>query len=63
MFTGLFDLKEPGEYPYLSLGGGRHEVERGRPPAERMRREISFEDLAEEDRELVLRVYRELWGL
>jgi hypothetical protein len=37
---------------------------RGRPPYERMMgREISFEDLPEDCRQLVLDVYRELWDL
>ena len=64
VFTGLFDLKKPGEYPYLAVGDGRDgTLRRGKPPAERMRREISFEDLPEDHRREVLEAYRELWGL
>ena len=64
MFTGLFDLKEPGEYPYVLMDGeAGDEVRRGRPPAERIRDEISFEDLPEEVRGKVLETYREMWGL
>ena len=60
MFTGLFDLKKPGEYPYLV---GEGEVRRGRPPVELIRREVGFEDLPEDARRRVLEVYRRLWGL
>jgi hypothetical protein len=69
VFTGLFNLKKPGEYPYLSMSGDPFAAEgsflyRGRPPYERMMgREISFEDLPEDCRQLVLDVYRELWDL
>jgi hypothetical protein len=60
VFTGLFNLKKPGEYPYLV---GEGEVRRGRPPAELMRCEVSFEDLPEGARRRVLEAYRGLWGL
>ena len=69
VFTGLFDLKKPGEYPYLCMGeeplapGGSYALRRGRAPYERMRCEISFEDLPEDCRRLVLDVYWDLWGL
>ena len=68
VFTGLFDPKEPGEYPYLVMGGdapwnGGNALRRGRPPYGRMGREIRFEGLPEECRRLVLDAYRELWGL
>jgi hypothetical protein len=68
VFTGLFDLKQPGEYPYLTVGGDpaanrRSELRRGRPPYERMGREIPFEDLPEEFQAIVLDTYQELWGL
>ncbi len=68
VFTGLLSLKKPGEYPYLSMSGdplapGGSSLCRGRPPYERMGREISFEDLPEECRRLALDVYRDLWGL
>ena len=64
MFTGLFDLKKPGEYPYLvAEESGEGEVRRGRPPAGLIRREVGFEDLPEGVRRRVLEVYRSLWSL
>jgi hypothetical protein len=68
VFTGLFSLKKPGEYPYLSMSGdqlasGGGSLHRGRPPYERMGYEISFGDLPEDCRQLVLNAYRDLWGL
>ena len=69
VFTGLFSMKMPGEYPYLTMNGAPARVEvggtldRGRPPIERPRREIRFQDLPEGCRHLVLDAYRELWGL
>ncbi len=68
VFTGLLTLKKPGEYPYMTmhdgpLGAGTYEMRRGRPPYEKMGREIAFEDLPEGYRRLVLDAYRELWGL
>ena len=68
VFTGLFNLKKPGEYPYLTMGEdspghGRGELRRGRPPYGRPRREIQFEDFPEWFRAIVLDTYRELWGL
>ena len=64
MFTGLFDLKKPGEYPYMTVGkGGDGALFRGKPPAALMWREISFEDLPEGAKEEVLEKYRGLWGL
>ena len=63
MFTGLFDLKRPGEYPHLVLDGEAEELRDGRPPAERMRREVSFGELPEEARRGVMRIYRELWNI
>ncbi len=68
VFTGLFDLKKPGEYPYLTVSGDpsanrRSELRRGRPPCEWMGREIRFEDLPEGFRAIVLDIYQELWGL
>ncbi|QIN83546.1 hypothetical protein GBA63_13550 [Rubrobacter tropicus] len=64
MFTGLFDLKKPGEYPYLAMDVfGRGEVLRGKPPAERIRDEVAFEDLPEGVRGRVLEEYRRMWGL
>jgi hypothetical protein len=69
VFTGLFDLKKPGEYPYLCMGGeplapdSSYTLRRGRPPYERMGCEVSFNDLPEDCKRLVLDVYRELWNL
>ena len=68
VFTGLFDLKKPGEYPCLTMGGDssgneRNELRQGRPPYKRLGREIPFEDFPEEFRVIVLDTYRELWGL
>jgi hypothetical protein len=68
IFTGLLSLKKPGEYPYLSMSGdplasGGNSLRRGRPPYERMGREISFGDLPEDCKRLVLDAYRDLWGL
>jgi hypothetical protein len=68
VFTGLLVDKKPGEYPYLSMGDdtfapGGSILRHGPPPYEHMGHEISFEELPEECRRLVLEVYRELWGL
>ena len=64
MFTGLFDPKKPGEYPYLVVQeSGEGEVRRGRPPAGLIRREVGFEELPDGARRRVLEVYRRLWGL
>lgn len=68
VFTGLLSLKKPGEYPYLPMSGdplasGGSSLHRGRPPYERMGCEISFEDLPEDCRLLVLSTYRDLWAL
>jgi hypothetical protein len=64
VFTGLFDLKKPGEYPYLMTDdSGEGWVLRGRPPAERIRHEVGFEDLPEEVQLRVLEVYRGMWGI
>ena len=68
VFTGLLSLKKPGEYLCLTMegdpvGSGTHTLRRGRPPCERMGHEISFEDLPEGCRQLVLDTYRGLWNL
>lgn len=61
----MFVDKEPGEYAYLSMSEDPPDgvLRRGQPPYERMGREVSFENLPEECRRLVLETYRELWGL
>ena len=68
VFTGLFSLKKPDEYPYLAMSGdelapGESSLHLGRTPYERMGCEVSFEDLPEYCWLLVLNVYRDLWGL
>ena len=68
-FTGLFDLKKPGEYTYFCMGAeplapdGSYALHRSRPPYNRMGREISFDKLPEGCKRLVVDVYRDLWGL
>jgi hypothetical protein len=65
-FTGLLSIKKPGEYPYLTMGDDPMRdcgtLRRGRPPGERLRREIPFRNLPEGCRRLVIRTYDELWG-
>lgn len=68
VFTGLFDLKKPGEYPCLTMGehpveGGNRELDRGRPPYGEFGWEIEFSCLPERCQELVIEVYVDLWGL
>jgi len=68
VFTGLLSLKRPGEYPYVrmdddSLGSGGYTVSRGRPPYGELGREISFEDLPEGCKDLVLDMYQKMWNL
>jgi hypothetical protein len=68
-FTGFLSIKKPGEYPYLAMNeapvrvGEGGTLRRGRPPVERLRREICFQDLPEGCRRVVLDAYRELWEL
>ena len=45
------------------LGSGSYKLRRDRPPYEKLGREISFENLPEGCRQLVLDTYRELWNL
>ena len=58
--TGLLSIKEPGECPYLSMGGdpfgpgGSGMLHRGRPPYELMGCEVPFEELPEGCRRPVL---------
>ena len=68
VFTGLLSLKKPGEYTYLRmgknpLGPDGYTVSLGRPPYEELGREVSFADLPEACRSLVLDTYRKMWNL
>ncbi len=68
VFTGLLSLKKPGEYLYVRmgedpLGAGGYTVSRGRPPYGKLGCEISFEDLPERCKQLVLDTYQEVWNL
>jgi hypothetical protein len=68
VFTGLLSLKKPGEYLYVRMGenpfgAGGYTVSRGRPPYGKLGREISFGELPEGCKRLVLDTYRKLWGL
>jgi hypothetical protein len=68
VFTGLFSLKKPGEYLYLRmsddpLGSGNYTANRGRPPYGELGRGISFGDLPEGCKSLVLDTYRKTWNL
>ena len=68
VFTGLLSLKKPGEYLYLRmdddpLGSGGYTVGRGRPHYGDLGREISFGDLPEDCKNLVLDMYQKMWNL
>jgi hypothetical protein len=68
VFTGLLSLKKPGEYLYVRMsedpfGAGGYSVSRGSPPYRKLGRGISFEDLPEGCRRLVLDTYRKMWDL
>jgi len=68
VFTGLLSLKKPGEYLYARmdddpLGSGGYTVRRSRPPYGELGREISFEDLPDGCKNLVLDKYQKLWNL
>jgi hypothetical protein len=68
VFTGLLSLKKAGEYTYLRmgedpLGSGNYTLSRGRPPYGELGREISFVDLPEDCKSLVLDTYRQMWNL
>ncbi|HET7272505.1 MAG TPA: hypothetical protein VFI90_15640 [Rubrobacter sp.] len=68
VFTGLLSLKKPGEYLFLRmsedpLGSGGYTVKRGRPPYGELGRGISFGDLPEGCRSLVLDTYWKVWNL
>jgi hypothetical protein len=68
VFTGLLSLKKPGEYLYVRmdddpLGSGGYTVSRGRPPYGMLGYEISFGDLPEGCKRLVVDTYSKLWNL
>ena len=68
VFTGLLSLKEPGEYLYIRMGrelfrAVGYTVSRGRPPYEKLGREIPFGNLPEGCKSLVLDTYRKVWDL
>jgi hypothetical protein len=68
VFTGLLSLKKPGEYLYVRmdddpLGSGGYTPSRGRPPYGKLGCEISFGDLPERCKQLVLDKYRKMWSL
>ena len=68
VFTGLLSLKKPGEYLFVRmgedpLGSGGYTVNRDRPPYRELGSEISFVDLPEGCRSLVLDTYRKVWNL
>lgn len=68
VFTGLLSFKKPGEYLYVRMsedpvGSEGYTVKRGRPPYGELGHEISFSDLPEGARKLVLETYGKLWNL
>ena len=68
VFTGLLSLKKPGEYMYLRVGdnplaSGYYTLHQGRPPYGELGREISFAELPEECKNLVLDTYQKMWTL
>lgn len=68
MFTGILSPKEPGEYTYLRMSDGPlvsgcHTLDRGRPPYGGLGREISYADLPEDCKGLILEIYRKMWDL
>ena len=68
VFTGLLSLKKPGEYTYLRMGEGPlspdgHTVNVGRPPYSELGREVSFAELPEGCKSLVLDAYSKMWNL
>lgn len=68
VFTGLLSSKRPGEHLYLRMGSDPigpegYTPERGRPPYGELGRGISFGDLPEGCKALVLDTYQKMWGL
>jgi hypothetical protein len=61
-------LNAPSIYPYVRmdddpLRSGGYTVSRGRPPYGELGREISFGDLPEGCKNLVLDMYQKMWNL
>ena len=68
VFTGLLSPRKPGEYTYLRMSddplvSGHYTLEQGRPPYGELGREISYADLPEDCKGLVLETYRKVWNL
>jgi len=68
VFTGLLSLKKPGEYAYMRMGedpfgADGYTVSRGRPPYRELDHEVTFGDLPEGCKRLVLDTYRKVWNL
>lgn len=68
IFTGALAEKKLGEYLNLTMsedpdGLGGSTLHRGRPLYERLGRDVSFDDLPEACRSLILENYRRLWDL
>ena len=68
VFTGLLEREKPGEYTYLrlgndTLGGGGYTIDRGCPPYGALGREISFSELPENCKGVILNTYRRMWDL
>ena len=68
VFTGLLSLKKPGEYLFVRMGenpfgAGSYTLSRGRPPYRKLGREVSFGDLPEDCRRMVLDTYLKMWDL
>ncbi len=68
VFTGLLSLKKPGDYTYLRMGEDPfgpdgYTVNMGCPPYGELGGEISFADLPEGCKSLVLETYRKMWNL
>jgi len=67
VFTGLLSLKGRGGYTCLrvdgdTLGSGNYTVRRGRLPYGELGQEISFVDLPEDCKGLMLDTYLKMWG-
>ena len=68
VFTGLLSLKKPGEYFYMCMDddplvSDRYTFYQGRPPYGELGWEISFLELPDEHKNVVLDTYKKMWGL